>query len=316
MSINIPSYYYTDIYKHVKGESIKSINAKIAKGNPNFVHDLQNGRPKLNTLKAIDLSTKEGQASVHLSDEEKKNIEEAKKKLRNVKIDFDEIENRTPELKVIVKNKNGEPLAYYDFENCINNMSELSDKQKETLANAIITSTESLQGQQQDSNTFGMHISQTQMELKYISEKLVPEKYREEFNSISDKYVNNETDKYTKILETFETAIMNSTDPALIQAGWREKAKQSLDELKNGTDDFHTTKRYYDELYRNIDLTNDDKIKDQLSSVYNKFLAKGEYDGDARVREVKYLSEKWNAVIDSMKGSSNLKFTTALNSLA
>ncbi len=218
-------------------------------------------------------------------------------------------------------NKAGKPLDYYNFKNCINNMTELNNEEKTTLRNAIITSTESVEGQQQDSTIFGMRISQTNMELKYISEKLVPEKYQDQFNSIADKYTDELTDRFTNTLETFDTALMNTTDPSLIASGWREKARESLDSLKNGTDSFHTSKKYYDSLYKNVDITNNDKFREELSSVYDKFIknnasyihATGPVDQVSLVKEVKYLSDKWNAVIDEMKGSSTLKFTTSID---
>ncbi|NMM62586.1 hypothetical protein HBE96_07745 [Clostridium sp. P21] len=316
MSINIPSYYYTEVGKRVKGESIASLKDKMAKASVNIADNVHN---KLDTSKCIDLSTSEGRASVHLSNEELKGIEEAKKHVG--KVDLSEIENKPIEYEVVVNNREGRPLDYYNFENCVNSMSELNDNQKTTLRNAIITSTESVNGQQQDSNTFGMRISQTNMELKYISQELVPKQYQEQFNSIVDKYTDKLTDRYTKFLKDFETAIANTKDPALIAGGWREKAKESLVSLQNETDTFHTSKRQYDTLYKNVDIKNDAKIKESLASLYDNFIKNDAsytnsvdpVDQTQLINEVKYLSEKWNAVIDQINGSTSLKFKTSLN---
>lgn len=308
MSLDIPSYYYTDVGKRVKGESSESLRAKIAKAGANF-----NDAPttRLDAYECINLDTAEGRASVHISDEARRAIEESNKHLG--KMDFNAIERKCPEYEVIVNNREGRPLDYYKFENCVNGMTELDDKQKTTLRNAIITSTESADGKQQDSNTFGMRISQTNMELKYICQKLVPEKYQDQFNSIVDKYTDGLTDKYTNLLETFDTAFANTTDQSLITSGWKKKAKESLDALKNGTDEFHESKNLYDNLYKNLDMTNDDKLKEGLSSVYDNFMAAEKSDQTSLVREVKYLSEKWNAVVSEMNGSNSLKFTTSIN---
>ncbi len=316
MSLDIPSYYYTDVSKRVKGESAESIRAKLAKADPNCINNINT---RLDSSKCIDLRSNGGQSNNQLSDETIKAIEDTKKNVG--KIDLAAIEKICPEYEPTVMNKAGKPLDYYNFKNCINSMTDLNAEQKTTLRNAIITSTESVEGRQQDNTTFGMRISQTNMELKYISQKLVPEKYQEQFNSIVDTYTNELTDRYTNLLETFDTAIMNTTDQNLIASGWKEKAKESLDSLKNGTDSFHTSKKCYDEIYKNVDITSDDKLKEGLSSVYDNFIknnasyikATGPVDQFSLVREVKYLSEKWNAVVNEMNGSSNLKFTTSLD---
>ncbi|SHJ12468.1 hypothetical protein SAMN02745163_01360 [Clostridium cavendishii DSM 21758] len=316
MSLDIPSYYYTDVSKRVKDESWESINAKLSKSDSNCINDIST---RLDSSKCIDLRSNRGQSNNQLSDETIKRIEATKKNVG--KIDLAAIQKICPEYETTVMNKSGKALDYYNFKDCINSMTELNAEQKTTLRNAIITSTESVDGQQQDSTTFGMRISQTDMELKYISKKLVPEKYQDQFNSMVDKYTDELTDRYANLLETFDTAIMKTTDQSLIASGWKEKAKESLEALKNGTDSFHTSKKFYDDIYKNVDITNDDKLKEGLSSVYDNFIknntsyikATGPVDQVSLVREVKYLSEKWNAVVDEMNGSSSLKFTTSLD---
>lgn len=315
MSINIPSYYYTDITKHIKGESFETIRAKVSKARTNFA----NTNVHLDLSKAINLSSSNKQSLNSLSDETIKHIEEVKKKLG--KINFSETEKTCPDYEITVMNREGRPLDYYNFRNCVNSITELSDTEKTTLRNAIITSTESVQGQQQDNTTFGMRISQTNMELKYISQKLIPEKYQDQFNLIADKCTDELSDRYTNILMIFDTAFANSTDKTLIATGLTKKAKESLDSLNNGTDLFHTSMKYYNDLYKNVDLTNDVKLKEGLSSVYANFTKNNELytnstspvDQGGLSREVKYLNEKWNALIDVMNGSSSLKFLTSLN---
>jgi hypothetical protein len=307
MSINIPSYYFTDVTKRVPRPNIDN-----ALKNPDFINSINNTHHSLDASNAINLSTKEGQAAAisHLSDEDLKKLNEAKKSFSG-KI----VNNTLPDQEITVLNQAGEPLAYYDFKNLVENLPGLDDNQKTTLRNAIITSTESAQGEQQDSSTYGIHISQTNMELKYISSKLVPEEYQEKFNEIADKYTDKLTEKYTNIMVNIETAIENTSNSTLIDGGWQDKAKKALDDIKNGTDDFHISKKNFDNLYKSIDIASDDTIKDQLSSVYDNFMSTTKSDQSNLVREVKYLSEKWNAVVDAMNGSSNLKFTTSIDSI-
>ncbi len=284
MAIDIPSYYYTDIYKRTTID----------------VNFLKNFNPEIPERKSLadTLSISELNKTPTPSDVEIKGIE-------------------TPDLTkggpIIVTNKEGNPLAYYDFKNCINSMG-LDDDQKTTLINSVITSTESVYDGIDNGDTVGMTIAQTNMELKYISSKLVPDQFQDQFNAIADQYTQSLSDKYTKFMEDMDTDIMNRTDPTTIATGWNKRAKEDLDSIKNGTDIFHTTEAYYDTLYNSIDLTNDDTIKKSLSSVYDKFMDSS--SDSSFVDEAKFLSDKWNAVIDSLNAPSSLKFTTSVNCLA
>lgn len=314
MALNIPAYYYTDVYKRVPGESIASMQAKLANFKPPAI---DNPATRLDISNSINLSTAEGRANNPANSA----FDDLRPKVHNV--DMSQIRNTPIEQEAVVMTNDGRPLDYYQFKNYIDAMG-LTDDQKNTIANAIITSTESVQGQQQDSTTFGMRIAQTNLELKYVSEKLIPKEYQDHFNSMIDSYTDKLADRYTNFLETFETAFASSTDPVSVATGITASAKQALSELQNGTDTFHTSLKNYEALYNGIDITDDDKLKQGLSSVYGNFLnhdasyikATGPVDQTALTNEVKYLSEKWNAVMDQIGGSDSLKFTTFLDCLA
>ena len=307
MSLNIPSYYFTDVTKRVPRPNIDN-----ALKNPDFINNINSTHHSLDVSNAIDLSTEAGRAAAtsKLSDEELKNLNEAKKSFSGVILN-----NTLPDQEITVLNQAGEPLAYYDFKNLVEHLPGLDDNQKTTLRNAIITSTESVNAPEQNGNTYGAYISQTNMELKYISSNLVPEEYQVKFNEIADKYTDKLTEKYTNLMVNLETAIANTTDPTLIATGWKNKAQANLTAIYNRTDEFHTSKTSFDALYKNVDITNDSTIKEQLSSVYDTFMSTAKSDQYSLVSDVKYLSEKWNAVVDAMNGSANLKFTTSIDSV-
>ncbi len=74
MSLNIPSYYYTDVSKRVKCESWESINARLSKADSNCINNVN---ARLDSSKSIDLRSNRGQSNNQLSDEAIKRIEDA-----------------------------------------------------------------------------------------------------------------------------------------------------------------------------------------------------------------------------------------------
>lgn len=224
-----------------------------------------------------------------------------------------------PEIMVIDNELN--PIDYYNFQDCVNSMKELSDDQITTLRNAIITSTESIKCSGVHSDTYGMRISQTNFELKYISKNLVPEKYQEQFNALVDNYTKGLSTKSKASLENTANQLIHTTSPSLINSGWRERGQEMLNSIKNGSDIFSTTEKIYSKLYNNLDYSGDQNVKLKIQAIFNNFIEKGQsYTKDsatneALVNEVKYLSEKWNTVMDEMKNDNNLKLKTSINCL-
>ncbi|SFC88232.1 hypothetical protein [Clostridium uliginosum] len=96
MSIDIPSYYYTDIYTRVKGESPESMKAKLAKVAPNGIDNIHT---RLDDSKHIDLRSNRGQSNNQLSDETIQKIEDSKKNVGN--IDLAAVEKICPEYEII-----------------------------------------------------------------------------------------------------------------------------------------------------------------------------------------------------------------------
>lgn len=271
-----------------------------------------------------------------LSDKEAINIQDISQKgmknLNNIKINtynidlskkvnpilsFTENVPVSNEIKVIDNAHN--PIDYYRFEECVNGMKDLSKDEKTTLRNAIITSTESIKSDEIHSDTYGMRISQTNLELKYISKNLVPLKYQEEFNNLVDDYTNELSKKFKDSLEKTAKNLMNTNDPALINSGWREKGKEMLDSIKKGQDIFSTTEKIYSNLYNAIDLSSGENIKDKIQNVFNDILqngdkyTKGSGTNESLISQVKYLSEKWNLVMGELGKNDNFKFKTSID---
>ncbi|WP_407313216.1 hypothetical protein [Desulfosporosinus sp. SB140] len=99
-------------------------------------------------------------------------------------------------------------------------------------------------------------ISQTNLEFKYISEKLIPEQYQGQFNSYVDDYTKQLSDNYVGLLKCFANDLMNRTDSVSMQTGWQEYGKKMLDSLENGTYSFQTSENQYQNLYDQVDVAN------------------------------------------------------------
>jgi hypothetical protein len=215
----------------------------------------------------------------------------------------------------------GNIIDYNSFNSCIDNMGSLSDDEKTTLKNAVNTASDTLMGRQMNGGTGTARISQTNVELKYISEKLVPEDYQDRFNSLIDDYTDKLYDSMSFYDRNFAEQLKNTTDPALIKTGWQKRGEKFIEQMDQGTYITQTSKAQYQRLYNGIDTSEPNKVKDQLGSVYQDILTNGTvYSGgdtkDSLSDEVKYLSEKWNKVMDAMGESNNMKFTTSVNYLA
>ena len=211
----------------------------------------------------------------------------------------------------------GDRIDTSRFESFVNNMKGLNKEQISTLQNSLLAASETLKNSQTESDTYGMRICQTNLELKYISEKLVPEQSQDQFNSFVNDYTQQLSDNYVGYLTNFANQLANRTDPVSIQMGWQEKGKEMLDSLKNGSDNFQMSEHQYQYLYNTVDVTNSDKVKEQLDSVYKNILSNnGAYPGVATkpslVKEIKYLSEAWNKVMDTI-GDQRNKFTTEVD---
>lgn len=199
-----------------------------------------------------------------------------------------------------------------EFESLINWM-DLSKDQKTMLQNAVNAASDTLNNQR-DGNTYGLRIAQTNMEFKYISQKLVPKEYQDKFNSVAEKYIKNSSDDFLNFEKGFAQNLMDRTDSLSTQMGWQKKGKEWMESIENGTDDFQASEKRFVSYYNNIDFSDSGKVKDQLDNVYKNILSNGgnSYNKSDLSREIKYLSEKWNGVMDAI-GDKNNKFTTSVN---
>jgi|GEM_PF-4766968 hypothetical protein len=111
-----------------------------------------------------------------IQDDLRKNIDSSKVLLDN--------QNRS-ELKL--KNFDGTYVNTNNFDSILNTMS-LTDEQRTSLNKAMQAASDVLNNSQTNGDTYGMRISQANMELKYISANILPEKYQDTFNSYIDKY--------------------------------------------------------------------------------------------------------------------------------
>lgn len=207
----------------------------------------------------------------------------------------------------------GESINTGGFEQLVNHMDGLSQEQASTLQNALLAVSETENSSQTQGDTYGMRISQVNMELKYISANLVPEQYQDQFNSFVNDYTQQLSNHYVDYLTNFTTQLASRTDSVAIMTGWSKKGQEMLNSLQNGSSNFQVSEQQYQSLYSTVDVTNSDTVKQQLDSVYKTILSNS---GDSSlVEEIKYLSEGWNKVMDAMGDQQNM-FTTAVDRLA
>lgn len=201
-----------------------------------------------------------------------------------------------------------------NFETLIHNMEGLSADQKTTLENAINAASDTLSSGQRNGDTYGMRIAQTDLEFRYISQKLVPEEYQAKFNSIAEEYTKAQSDDFVNFEKYFAENLMNRTDSLSTQLGWQKEGKEIMKSIGDGSDMFQSSERNFENLYNGIDVTKSD-IKEQVNNVYKNILYNGSSDKIDLSKEIKYLSEKWNGVMDAL-GEKDNKFTTSVNCLA
>lgn len=201
-----------------------------------------------------------------------------------------------------------------DFEDLIQKMKGLSDSQKTTLQNAINAAADTLSNSQSNSVTYGMRIAQTNLEFKYISQNMVGKEYQEKFNAIAEDYTKKQSDSFVNFETYFAEDLTNRTDDLSTKMGWQKEGKEWLNSIEKGTDQYQTSRNNFQSLYNNIDVSSKDTMKDQVDNVYKNVLKNaGTKEQDLSI-EIKYLSEKWNGVMDAL-GEKKNKFTTSVNCL-
>ena len=215
-----------------------------------------------------------------------------------------------------LKDVYGQEVNTTNFDWIINHNWELSKDQKTTINTAIQAATDILNTNTTNGDSYGMRISQTNMELKYVGQKFIPEKYLDEYNSYVDKYTQELSDSYVNMNKSMAEDIINTASKSLIDSGWKNRGQDILDSINNGTDVFQTSEREYQKLYSSIDITNPDTVKDQLDAVYKNILTNQTNnwwgkDNTSLSSEVKYLAEKWNSLMDVL--GENKNFTTSIN---
>ncbi|KLU65528.1 hypothetical protein DEAC_c26650 [Desulfosporosinus acididurans] len=204
-----------------------------------------------------------------------------------------------------------------NFESFLNDMQGLSKDQISQLQSALSAASQTMNNSQTVGGTYGMRISQTNLEFKYISKNLIPEQYQQQFNSFVDNYTNQLSTNYVNLLKGFADQLANTTDPVLIKTGWKDKGTTMQDDLENGSYSFQTSENQYQSLFNSVSVTNPDTLKDQLDSVYKNILSnyKPDSDGASRsdlVNEIKYLSNSWNTFMDAVGDQKN-KLTTSVD---
>lgn len=220
-------------------------------------------------------------------------------------------------VEVNLKDWLGQDINTTNFEFVLNHNFDLNTEQKTALNNAIRVATGVMNKGMANGDTYGMRISQTNMELKYISQKFIPEKYQEEYNSYVDKYTKALSEHFVDFEKTFAEDLAHTTSDSLIASGWKERGKEILDNISNGQDIFQASLRDYQDLYNNVDVTNPKTVKGQMDSLYKNILTKQTstwwgIDNTSLSSEVKYLAEKWNSLMDVL-GEKNNKFTTSID---
>ncbi|WP_088226937.1 hypothetical protein [Desulfosporosinus sp. FKB] len=231
------------------------------------------------------------------------------------------------DLSLSAKSSNGITLNLLDdspniidssnFESFLNNMQSLSKDQISQLQSALSAASETMDNSQTVGGTYGMRISQTNLEFKYISENLIPEQYQQQFNSFVDNYTNQLSTNYVNLLKGFADQLANTTDPVLINTGWKDKGTKMQDDLENGSYSFQTSENQYQSLFNSVNVTDSDTLKDQLDSVYKTILSNyiPDSDGASRsdlVNEIKYLSNSWNTFMNAVGDQKN-KLTTSVD---
>lgn len=200
------------------------------------------------------------------------------------------------------------------FNYFLNHMEGLSGDEKASLQSAINAATDTLSSKQTQGDTYAMRIYQTNMELKYVSGKLVPEKYRDQFNSYADDISNQLSSNYVKLEKSMADDFAGRIDPTMVKLGLVDNWKKWDQSIEDGTDLFQKTGNQYKSLYDNIDVTDSSHVKKQMDSMFKSILSNsGSMSGDIS-NEIKYLSEKWNGLMDVM-GEKNSKFMTSVNGL-
>ena len=210
----------------------------------------------------------------------------------------------------------GQAINTSGFEQFINHI-ELNQEQASTVQNALLAVSQTEDSSQTQGDTYGMRISQVNLELKYISANLVPAEYQDKFNSFADDYTQQLSNHYVDYLKKFATELAGRTDSVANMTGWPKQGKKMLDSLQNGSSDFQVSAQRYQSLYSTVDVTNPDTVKRQLDSVYKTILSgSGAYSGSsALVEEVRNLSAGWNRLMDVL-GDQRNKLTTAIDQLA
>jgi flagellin-specific chaperone FliS len=269
---------------------------------------------KFSQMKAIDLTNPANvpkkDLSIHINNA---STDFLRDKFQNI----EEFKNKEPEEQI--KGKDGRPLEYYYFDNIVQNIGGISEDQRTEIKNAIIASTESAKVSSTTSDVYAMGICQTNMELKAISKNLIPEGYQDWFNRAADQYTKGLSDDFTSVLRNLEIGFSNITEPELVNKGIREKSLQAIKDLDSGNDIFQTTEKIYSDLFKNVDVSKPDTIKNSLDSVYNDLVqngtkyTKGRENKEEILKQINYLKEKWNTVASTTNAFSSQKFVTSLD---
>ncbi|BCN32273.1 hypothetical protein [Anaeromicropila herbilytica] len=263
------------------------------------------------------------QASYHKLDREKTSyaktitdltsdaMKGAIEKVNDINILTTSTETEEEQFKVKVNDDTGNTDTS-DFEYFLNHMKGLSKEQTTTLKSAINAATDTLSNTQCQSDTYGLRIAQTNLEFKYISERLVPEEYRDKFNSYVDDMTNQLSNHFVNFEKIFAEQMIGTNDSNLVNLGWKQKGKDMLDTVNGGMDDFQSSMRQFTQLYNGVDVQDSSKVKSQIDNIYKTIITNGGSRSKDLATEIKNLSEKWNGVMDAL-GEKNNKFTTSIN---